>query len=296
MNDQLTTNKENIFNYEIFKNTPSVCNKVYTLPNIVITSFDDNYPLNLLNNILVNTPSDFLKVMVIDTRRLTFLGFENLSYLVCDILNETKEISMALDIINKEISNRYDILCDNNVRNIENYNLKQITNCKNCFQNIIIFINDLYDLIIDKTIKEQLIQIFMNGKKVGITIIAFTNTDLKYLKIDLIKNYFTCLTEEKFDTQIENYLWSTDYKYPINKNPNYGLSKQDSKNEKNDDDPLYDEVLEFVINQGKVSASLLQRRFKFNYHRAAHIINLLEDKGIIGPPNGSKPREVLIKK
>ena len=61
------------------------------------------------------------------------------------------------------------------------------------------------------------------------------------------------------------------------------------------DDPLYDEIVEFVVTSGKASASLLQRRFKLGYNRAARIIDLLEERGIIGPQNGSKPREVLVK-
>lgn len=61
------------------------------------------------------------------------------------------------------------------------------------------------------------------------------------------------------------------------------------------DDPLYDEIVEFVITQGKASSSLLQRRFKLGYNRAARIVDLLEERGIVGPQNGSKPREVLVK-
>lgn len=61
------------------------------------------------------------------------------------------------------------------------------------------------------------------------------------------------------------------------------------------DDPLYNEIVEFVITSGKASASLLQRRFKVGYNRAARIIDLLEERGIIGAQNGSKPREVLVK-
>lgn len=60
------------------------------------------------------------------------------------------------------------------------------------------------------------------------------------------------------------------------------------------DDPLYNEIVEFVIETQKASASLLQRRFKLGYNRAARIIDLLEERGIIGPQNGSKPREVLV--
>ena len=61
------------------------------------------------------------------------------------------------------------------------------------------------------------------------------------------------------------------------------------------DDPLYNEIVEFAIQTGKVSTSLLQRRFRLGYNRAARVVDLLEERGIVGPPNGSKPREVLVK-
>ncbi len=60
-----------------------------------------------------------------------------------------------------------------------------------------------------------------------------------------------------------------------------------------DKDPLYNEVVEFVVTAKKASASLIQRKFKIGYNRAARIIDELEESGIIGPQNGSKPREVL---
>ncbi|MCI8671014.1 MAG: DNA translocase FtsK [Bacilli bacterium] len=61
------------------------------------------------------------------------------------------------------------------------------------------------------------------------------------------------------------------------------------------DDPLYNEIVEFAIQTGKVSTSLLQRRFRLGYNRAARVVDLLEERGICGPANGSKPREVLVK-
>ena len=61
-----------------------------------------------------------------------------------------------------------------------------------------------------------------------------------------------------------------------------------------DDDPLYNEIVKFVIESQKASASLFQRKFKLGYNRAARIVDLLEERGIIGPQNGSKPREVLV--
>ena len=61
------------------------------------------------------------------------------------------------------------------------------------------------------------------------------------------------------------------------------------------DDEAYNDVVEFAIQTGKISASLIQRRFRWGYNRAARMMDLLEARGVVGPQNGSKPREVLIK-
>ncbi len=63
-----------------------------------------------------------------------------------------------------------------------------------------------------------------------------------------------------------------------------------------DEDPLYDNVKEFAIEFGKISASLIQRKYRIGYNRAARLIDLLEERGVIGPQNGANPREILIQK
>ena len=60
-----------------------------------------------------------------------------------------------------------------------------------------------------------------------------------------------------------------------------------------DDDPLYDQALEIVVQSGKASASYIQRRLKIGYNRAARLVEEMEERGIVGPANGSKPREVI---
>ena len=62
-----------------------------------------------------------------------------------------------------------------------------------------------------------------------------------------------------------------------------------------EEDPLYEESKRVVIEAGKASASLLQRRLKIGYARAARLIDILEERGIVGPLNGAKPREVYFK-
>ena len=60
-------------------------------------------------------------------------------------------------------------------------------------------------------------------------------------------------------------------------------------------DVLYDEVLNYAIRMGQISASLIQRKYSIGYNRAARIMDMFEEKGIVGPAKGSKPRDVLVK-
>ena len=58
-------------------------------------------------------------------------------------------------------------------------------------------------------------------------------------------------------------------------------------------DPLFEKALEIVLQQGKASASYIQRRLKVGYNRSARLVELMEERGIVGPAQGSKPRDVL---
>lgn len=73
------------------------------------------------------------------------------------------------------------------------------------------------------------------------------------------------------------------------------VSSGSSISDDDDSDEEYEQCREFVIQTQKASTSLLQRRFKIGYNKAARIIDQLEADGIIGPQNGSKPREVYVK-
>lgn len=77
----------------------------------------------------------------------------------------------------------------------------------------------------------------------------------------------------------------------IGSNTIFGQSLEDSDNV--DDDDLYEEARQIVIESRKASTSFLQRKLKIGYSRAARIIDILEERGVISGQNGSKPREVL---
>jgi S-DNA-T family DNA segregation ATPase FtsK/SpoIIIE len=74
--------------------------------------------------------------------------------------------------------------------------------------------------------------------------------------------------------------------------------KKDREAASGDDeyDEKYDEALAFVAETGQASISLIQRRFRIGYNRAARIIEKMEEEGVVGPSDGVKPREVLVKK
>ncbi len=78
----------------------------------------------------------------------------------------------------------------------------------------------------------------------------------------------------------------------------YDFSGEDASglgSDENDFDERYDEILAVVSTMKEVSASLIQRRFRLGYPRAARIIEVFEEQGVVGPANGSKPRQVLVK-
>ena len=73
-------------------------------------------------------------------------------------------------------------------------------------------------------------------------------------------------------------------------------SEENSDDEESFDgeqDPMYQDAVRVVVEMGKASTSTLQRRLRLGYGRAARILDMMQREGIIGPPDGSKPRDVL---
>lgn len=80
---------------------------------------------------------------------------------------------------------------------------------------------------------------------------------------------------------------------PVQLNGKGGVVMDFSTGSENEDD-MYKDAVRVVIDSGKASASLLQRRLRVGYARAARLIETMEDQGLIGPADGARPREVLI--
>ena len=101
-----------------------------------------------------------------------------------------------------------------------------------------------------------------------------------YISDEQIENILNNIKEKNGISNYSNKYKETIYREMINNN---------SK------DTLYDEILNYAIRMGQISASLIQRKYSIGYNRAARIMEQFEEQGIVGPANGSKPRDVLIK-
>ena len=100
-------------------------------------------------------------------------------------------------------------------------------------------------------------------------------------------------TEKLVDYCCKQHKAQYDEKFDLDKAPQGGSGNLGAADVDNDD-PLYNDAVEFVCKTKKASASLLQRRFKIGYNRAANLIDKMEERGVVGPGQGSKPREVLV--
>jgi S-DNA-T family DNA segregation ATPase FtsK/SpoIIIE len=102
--------------------------------------------------------------------------------------------------------------------------------------------------------------------------------------IDFVKKQFEAEYDESIIEQIER----------EQENRDSGSGDEDSHTRSGDKDELFVKAAELVFESGQASVAMLQRKYKVGYQRAARIIDQLEENHIIGPYEGTKPRQVLI--
>ena len=122
--------------------------------------------------------------------------------------------------------------------------------------------------------------------------------DMLYLSADSskpVRIQGAFLSDDEVEKVVDFVKSQSEAQYDPNMTPSE-VSSQSGSSSADEADPLYKEVLLFIAKTQKASASLLQRRFKIGYNRAARIIDMLEEDGYIGPVDGSKPRKVFLEK
>ena len=274
---------------------------LYNISNILIQEYNDEYPKELVNQISNKISNVVLKFILIDTQITTFTSLKKYNYTLLENRLDDKysKTNSYLDSLNTEIEKRYDTLLEYNKKNIMEFNNYTINNPNlhiKPFRYYIVVINDLINITLNTNLL-NFQNLLLKGKKVGIIFIMFTKVEKKYLKLKIANNYIENYSQTEMTKKINNLI--NNFNEIIDDVYEFDMNFDDIKytfEETNYeyDDPLYDEIVEFVMTTGNASAALFQRRFKLGYNRAARIVDLLEERGIIGPQNGSKPREVLV--
>ena len=113
-------------------------------------------------------------------------------------------------------------------------------------------------------------------------------------EIDDIVDYCKKQSKPLYDPDFMDLRTPEEKELDMQKRFNQLQSMDDESNESNDYNAKFNDVRYFVLTEQRASTSLIQRKFKIGYGKAANYVDMLEDEGIVGPENGSKGREVLM--
>ena len=108
-------------------------------------------------------------------------------------------------------------------------------------------------------------------------------------EVEAVAEYVKADHTNEYD---ENIMFEIERQAAQDKKQKTGVAEEGSE----EGDPMLTQAIEVVVENGQASTSLLQRRLKLGYARAARLIDEMETRGIVGPYEGSKPRQVLITK
>lgn len=323
---------------------------------------------SLLVSLIIKKSPRELKLILIDPKQLELALFSELPHLMLPVLTDPTSSAVALLWAVQEMEQRYTILKEMGVKNIEGFNKK----VKTCDQSLLFKINHYYedkeeagyelpyivvvidefaDLILSKAGKEienNVNRLAAKARAAGVHLVVATQRpstdvvtgvvkanfptrvafrvstghdsktildqygaekllgkgDMLYKHgVDLIRMHSSFVEETEVEGLVEK-LGTLSRQYDQsaldfleNGGENYDDEENYSKGEGftsgTSTDPIYEQALEIVIENGSASASMLQRRLRVGYNRAANLVEEMERGGIVGPAQGSRPRKVI---
>jgi len=304
----------------------------------------------MICSLLYKATPDEVKLILIDPKRIELSPYNKISHLITPVVTNAKKATNALFWAVKEMEKRYQLLSEQNVRNIIQYNNKIKKIEKNELEKkdkleklpyIVIIIDELADLMMVATrdVEISLMRLAQMARAAGIHLILATQRPSVDVLTGIIKANFPtrlsfqvssrtdsrtiidangaeCLLgngdmlflppgvarlqrvhgayiSEHEVARIAAFLkeqQSPDY------NPQITQSQRTEEDERTPEDPddRYDDAVALVTKTRQASISMVQRHMRIGYNRAARIIEMMEKEGVVGPADGSKPREVLV--
>lgn len=297
----------------------------------------------LLMSLLYKYSPEDVKLLLIDPKVVELNIYNGIPHLLIPVVTDPKKAAGALNWAVNEMTRRYKVFADNNVRNIEGYN--ELAN-KGIIEEklpwIVIIIDELADLMMvcPNDIEDYIGRLAQMARAAGMHLVIATQRPSVDVITGVIKANIPSRISFSVSSQIdsrtildssgaEKLLGKGDMLfYPVGEAKpiriqgafvseeevervvdyiKSGVEEIEYKKEildqievnasgkDEDGDELLDEAISVVLETGQASTSLLQRKLKIGYNRAARIMDQLEQNGVISGKNGSKPRQILIR-
>lgn len=287
----------------------------------------------ILSLLFKKSPAD-LKFLMIDPKMVELMHFNNLPHLLCPLVTDAKRATFALKWVTYEMEERYRLLAKAGARNIESYNEKQekipyiiviidefadlMTVAPDQIENAVTRLAQLSRAVgihlilatqrpsvdvITGVIKANLparISFKVASKVDSRTVLDMNGADKLLGKGDML---FLRPGESKLiriqgclvsDTEISRVVeFIKNQSEPVY-DESILKEQQKTSSAAAEKDELYEQAVKTIMESNQASVSILQRRMRLGYTRAARIIDAMEQEGLIGPYEGSKPRKILV--
>ena len=312
-----------------------------------------------------NTPAE-LRLLLVDPKRIELSSYEGIPHLIHPVVTDAKMATRALRWAVEEMEQRYRLLADKNVRNIESYN-KALAREKQKIQDtdgaekdvadddsqlqhhhlpyIVIIIDELADLMMvaSREVEESITRLAQMARAAGLHLILATQRPSVDVLTGIIKANIPTRISFQVSSRIdsrtildgsgaESLLGSGDMLFlppgtaklqrihgayvsdaevlrlteywkaqqlaedPLRERVNFQDQSSSDQVAEEELDEKYEEAVELVLETRQASISMLQRRLRVGYNRAARMIEMMEQQGLVSASDGVKPREVLGKK
>jgi S-DNA-T family DNA segregation ATPase FtsK/SpoIIIE len=287
----------------------------------------------ILSMLFQSTPNE-LKFLMVDPKMVELAPFNGLPHLICPVVTDAKKAAVALNWVVTEMEQRYQLLAKVGARNIEAYNDKQekipyIVIIIDELADLMMVSRDQIETAITRlaqlsravgihlilatqrpsvdvitgVIKANFpsrISFKVASKVDSRTVLDMNGADKLLGKGDML---FMQPGEEKLiraqgslvgDDEIERVVnFIKEQAEPIY-DEDILKEQQKSLLSNGEKDEIYDEAVRIIMESNQASVSILQRRLRLGYTRAARIIDMMEQDGLVGPFEGSKPRRILV--
>jgi S-DNA-T family DNA segregation ATPase FtsK/SpoIIIE len=298
---------------------------------------------SLICSLLFRATPDEVKMLMIDPKMLEFSVYDGIPHLLRSVVTNPKEAKVALHRVVEEMGRRYQLLAEQGVRSIAQYNqrIEEALVPAEKLPYLVVVIDELSDLMMvsAREVEDSLMRLAQMARAAGIHLIVATQRPSVDVLTGVIKANFPArlsfqvtskvdsrtildtngaetllgrgdmlflapgtskpqrvhgayVSEEEISRLVEDWKERQQSHYddrflaPVE---DHVSSEEDEYDEK------YDEAVALVTKIGQASISMLQRRLRVGYNRAARMIEMMEKDGIVGPADGIKPREVLVR-